>query len=242
MGRPRKRQHIETTRDEPIEVFEASENIVPEGGNPAYVNNEFSIYGDPTVCEPNQSSFGLPPLPLNHGRSSIIESGRQVWHFGDRQVVAGPSIDYGSIFDYGSWEDDPMTLLEPQLSTTISDPSSTPNSDDTSSQAILLASCGCLAGMYLALASMQTLPTEIVPALRIVRGAAATAAQSIWCPQCGSVVLENPNPPIESFQNMMLLGTILPIIANGYHRLLKMVDDETDKATASGSTKTFRFQ
>jgi len=55
------------------------------------------------------------------------------------------------------------------------------------------------------------------------------------------VVLENPNPPIEAFQNTMLLGTILPIIANGYQKLLKMVDDETDAAIAEGLTKTFRF-
>jgi hypothetical protein len=39
----------------------------------------------------------------------------------------------------------------------------------------------------------------------------------------------------------MLLGTILPIIANGYQKLLKMVDDETDAAIAAGLTKTFRF-
>jgi hypothetical protein len=39
----------------------------------------------------------------------------------------------------------------------------------------------------------------------------------------------------------MLLGTILPIIANGYGRLLKMIDDETDLAIAMGQTKTFRF-
>lgn len=55
------------------------------------------------------------------------------------------------------------------------------------------------------------------------------------------MVLENPNPPIEAFQNTMLLGTILPIIANGYQKLLKMVDDETDAAIAEGLTKTFRF-
>jgi hypothetical protein len=39
----------------------------------------------------------------------------------------------------------------------------------------------------------------------------------------------------------MLLGTILPIIANGYARLLKMIDDETDLAIALGETKTFKF-
>jgi hypothetical protein len=33
----------------------------------------------------------------------------------------------------------------------------------------------------------------------------------------------------------------LPIVANGYQRLLKMIDEETDAAEAAGQTKTFRF-
>jgi hypothetical protein len=39
----------------------------------------------------------------------------------------------------------------------------------------------------------------------------------------------------------MLLGTILPIIANGYGRLLKMIDDETANAIATGRTKRFEY-
>jgi len=96
--------------------------------------------------------------------------------------------------------------------------------------------------MYLALASLQQFPTDIASALKVVRGAAATAANSIWCPQCGSIVLETPNPPIEAFQNTMLLGTILPIIANGYQKLLWKIDQETEVAEAAEEQKTFRFQ
>ncbi len=95
--------------------------------------------------------------------------------------------------------------------------------------------------MYLALASLQQLPSDIASVLKTVRDAALTARESIWCPQCGAVVLDNPNPPIEAFQNTMLLGTILPIIANGYQTILKIIDDETDAAIAAGQTKTFRF-
>ena len=95
--------------------------------------------------------------------------------------------------------------------------------------------------MYLSLASLQQLPSESVTALKTVRGAAQVAANSIWCAQCGSVAVDNPNPPIEAFQNTMLLGTILPIIANGYQRLLKIIDDETNAAEAAGQTKVFRF-
>lgn len=95
--------------------------------------------------------------------------------------------------------------------------------------------------MYLSLASLQQLPTDSVTALKTVRGAAQVAATSIWCSKCGSVAIDNPNPPIESFQNTMLLGTILPIIANAYQRVLKIVDDEATAAEAAGQTLTFRF-
>jgi hypothetical protein len=95
--------------------------------------------------------------------------------------------------------------------------------------------------MYLSLASLQQFPSDVVTALKTVRGACATAAATIWCQQCGTVLLEKPSPPIDAFQNVMLLGTILPIIANGYQRLLQMVDEETKTAESIGQTKTFRF-
>jgi hypothetical protein len=95
--------------------------------------------------------------------------------------------------------------------------------------------------MYLALASLQNFPTDIVLALKTVRLAADAAATAIWCPGCGAVLLERDTPPIEAFQNIMLLGTILPTIADGYQRLLRMVDEETEAAAAAGRTKTFRL-
>ena len=36
-------------------------------------------------------------------------------------------------------------------------------------------------------------------------------------------------------------GTMLPIIANGYQKLLKQIDEEADAAEAAGNTITFRF-
>lgn len=95
--------------------------------------------------------------------------------------------------------------------------------------------------MYLALASLQTFPSDIKSALYTVRSAAKTAQRSIWCPQCGAVMLTENQPPIESFQNTMLLGTILPVIANGYGKVLQMVDDETNVAIAAGQMKSFQF-
>jgi len=102
--------------------------------------------------------------------------------------------------------------------------------------------CSCLASMYLALASLQQLPTNITSALSITRKATLAASEVIWCPTCGSILTRTISPPIESFQNLMLLGTLLPIIANSYARLLEMIDNDTDAAVKSGAMKTFDFK
>jgi hypothetical protein len=239
MGRPRKRQFIESEK-EPVNV--QNNNIPFDLGQMQFDANDFDNYNAGNIAEPyyiNQSAIGIPPEVTHHGIASKPADGRNIWHFGDGQIIAGPPIDFGSL-NGPPMDDGIPSLSDP--STTVYN-SSTTDSDNSSSQSMptLAGPCGCLASMYLALSSLQTFPSDIVSALRTVRSAAGTAAQSIWCPQCGAVVLENPNPPIESFQNTMLLGTILPIIANGYARLLKMIDDETDLAVSLGETKTFKF-
>jgi hypothetical protein len=174
----------------------------------------FDSYNDGPVAEPYFTNVVQPPL----------------WHFGGHDTVVGPPINFADV-DFASGAPQFSTASNPSLTDSESPP---PQSAP--------GPCSCLASMYLSLAAMQSLPSDIVSALKTVRGAAATAASSVWCPQCGSVLLDSPTPPIESFQNIMLLGTILPIIANGYGRLLKMIDEETDAATNAGQMKEFKFQ
>ncbi|CZR61170.1 uncharacterized protein PAC_11066 [Phialocephala subalpina] len=238
MGRPRKRQFIETATEEPSNNPSQNVDLGP------LVADELDGYNEPAVAEPyftgGPTTFALHAETPRQGRNSKLDDGRTIWHFGDRDIMSGPSINFGDI-DFGP-ADDPIPTLDSAPPLTASNASLSDSENSTPQAQPPLGPCSCLPSMYLSLSSLQALPTDIVVALKTVRGAAATAAQCIWCPQCGSVVLENPNPPIESFQNTMLLGTILPIIANGYQRLLKMVDEETDAAEAAGQTKTFRFQ
>ncbi|KUJ20527.1 uncharacterized protein LY89DRAFT_579338 [Mollisia scopiformis] len=239
MGRPRKRQFIETTREEPTN----NANIDIDVSALPLVADDLEGYNDSNVAEPyftnTQSSYGLRPEPTSEQLMSKLDNGRTIWHFGDGDIMNGPHINFGNI-DFGP-PDGPLPSLDsaPQLTTSNA---SVSDSEQSTPQALPLGPCSCLPSMYLSLSALQTLPTDIVVALKTVRSAAATAASCIWCAQCGAIVLDNPNPPIESFQNTMLLGTILPIIANSYQKLLKMVDDETDAAEAAGETKTFRFQ
>lgn len=102
--------------------------------------------------------------------------------------------------------------------------------------------CSCLATMYLAMSSLQEFPTVIETALSTVRAAANTAQAAIRCETCGTPAVTDLHAPIETFQNMMLLGTILPIIANGYKRLLVMVDEEAELARIAGAKKIFSMK
>jgi hypothetical protein len=173
MGRPRKRQFIETARDDPA----SSQNVDPLDLGPLSFNAEdFDVYNDTAPAEPyftnGQSALALPPEETVPGRVSKVEERRVLWHFGDRDFMGGPPINFENM-DLGA-TDEPVPTLNsvPKLST----PSLT---DSENSPPAALAPCSCLASMYLALSSLQQFPSDIVAALKTVRGAAATAAKSI---------------------------------------------------------------
>ena len=240
MGRPRKRRFIEAVQGEAVEDHvDGHENTALL----SFSADDFDF--DAALAEPyhpigHPAAAAVFPDGTTDLRTTTADEGRFIWHFGGKGIMAGPLTTFGDV-DFGGGEDlIPPVEQVPQLST-ASNTSTTDNENSPPHSTATLPPCSCLASMYLSLASLQQFPTDIVAALATVRGAAATAANSIWCPQCGSVLLDNPTPPIESFQNTMLIGTILPIIANGYGRLLKMIDAETDQAVATGQTKTFRF-
>ncbi|KAH7330294.1 hypothetical protein BKA65DRAFT_527905 [Rhexocercosporidium sp. MPI-PUGE-AT-0058] len=227
MGRPRKRQYVEANVEQHSDEAESAEHI------DLGISFDSGYNGD-AMAEPYFSS-GLPAFEGMPGvvdpPENTLEDGRTIWHFDGH--TTGPPINFAldPADNYlPSTEAVPLLSINSSGSVTESDNSTNPSGP-----------CSCLASMYLALAALQQLPNDIVPALVAVRSAARTASESIWCPQCGSVALDNPNPPMDAFQNTMLLGTILPIIANGYKKLLDMVDKETEIAMAAGHMKTFKF-
>jgi len=238
MGRPRKRQLVESTVEDNV----ANRQVVPlDLGSVSFLDDGFDMFNHGIAAESGftngQSALTFPPETTMPAVVSPVENRHIVWHFGDREILGGEPINFGDI-GVGSVDDTTPPLdPAPQLSTcsraSISSQNSPPQTGGPS--------CSCLASMYLSLASLQQFPSDIVTALKTVRGACATAASTIWCQQCGNILLEKQSPPIEAFQNVMLLGTILPIIANGYRRLLQMVDDETNTAESMRQTKTFRF-
>jgi len=229
MGRPRKRQFVE--------VAETEKSIPLEDAAAPYPVTNLQAYNDSGNLDPVfMDSLIQAAEPYIHGNvESAINADwnnmrdvRSRWQFGNfEKTLVGPPIDFNNN------NMDNNRLLHSGLDRSASEVGSSPAPSGP---------CSCLASMYLALSSLQTLPVDSVDALRVVRGAAQTAAMTIWCPQCGSVVVDTPDPPMESFQNTMLLGTLLPLIANAYRQVLKMVDHEAEVANALHQPKLFRFQ
>jgi len=98
--------------------------------------------------------------------------------------------------------------------------------------------------MYLALDSIQHLPKQVGPAMRVARSAARTAHDTMSCPTCSPRDMADVHmrPPVQSFQNMMMLGALLPTIANAYNRILGMVDGEATRADAQHLQLAFSLE
>ncbi|KAH8885057.1 hypothetical protein GQ53DRAFT_810317 [Thozetella sp. PMI_491] len=130
---------------------------------------------------------------------------------------------------------DKLPSLSPPSSHSGSHQHTPPDMSDASP-----AVCGCGASLYLAMDSLQNLPKEVGPAMCVTRTAAKAAHNCILCKICGNPPISMATkPPITSFQNMMMLGGLLPTISNAYTRILAMVDAETSKAEAERRKITF---
>ncbi|KAI9676995.1 MAG: hypothetical protein M1817_006834 [Caeruleum heppii] len=86
-------------------------------------------------------------------------------------------------------------------------------------------SCACLATLTSSMATLSQLPVSFPASLLPLRSAILAAQAAIACPEC-------PQDFSLGYQNTMLLGTLLPLIAEGYGRVLRGVNDEArDKET-----------
>ncbi|KAK3185315.1 hypothetical protein K4F52_006015 [Lecanicillium sp. MT-2017a] len=110
-------------------------------------------------------------------------------------------------------------------------------------KAIPTVSCGCLSSLYMALESLGNLPQQISPAMRITRSASKIAHEVIVCKTC-SQGMEDPtqSPPLQSFQNLMFLGALVPSACNAYAAIVEMVDAEYHQARAQNRLLHFSFR
>jgi len=125
---------------------------------------------------------------------------------------------------------DKLPGLSPAPSNDLSS-ETTPSNSGEADTPLLPPTCACLSTLYLALDSLQRLPNDVVPAMKVARTAARAAHDAVLCDTCGNPPLEQSFvPPIASFQSLMMLGALIPSLANAYTRILAMVDAEAVKA------------
>lgn len=172
MGRPRKRQLNETLNGAEGGIFP---HVQDSQHFPSLFRHEFAAYND-LETQLNfiaSAPLGKPPSQVLPEEGKSLESERIAWHFGDNEIMNGPPINFGT-------EDVVASLpvgLAPQ-EPSVSNPPLV-ETESSTKQSVDNGNCSCLASMYLSLAALQQFPTEIVPALNTVRGAAATASHSI---------------------------------------------------------------
>lgn len=104
--------------------------------------------------------------------------------------------------------------------------------------------CGCLSTMYLALESLTHLPQDVATAMRTAQNACKIAHEVIKCPYCYNIPVDDifKPPPIQSFQNLMCLGALIPSACNAYATILEMVDTEAEAAKKEGRVLWFSFK
>lgn len=129
-----------------------------------------------------------------------------------------------------------------------SSPSTPPKLTNTPSPMPAGPPCSCLANLYLSLDALSRLSDILPDAIRTARAAAKTAYDAMHCEICCpplSHQLQSHEAPviatatISGHQTTMLLGTLIPTIANAYHRILALVDAETARASAAQTTIPF---
>ena len=89
--------------------------------------------------------------------------------------------------------------------------------------AMTVSGCKCLASLYATLSSFQTLPPPSFPySMNILTKATMVACDAVRCQIC-------PFTYASALQNIMALGTLIPLVAHEYGKLLKHIDERSSK-------------
>lgn len=135
----------------------------------------------------------------------------------------------------------PLPSSSSDLSTAVASPHLSPM---VAPKAMPSISCGCLSSLYLVLESLAHLPSEVTSAMRVARSACKVAQDVVDCRHCSNAFFQDPlkPPPIQAFQNLMLLGALVPSACNAYASILEMVDDEAASARKESRSLFFSLR
>lgn len=124
-----------------------------------------------------------------------------------------------------------------------------PTSADTTSSVLgtsrphPIVSCDCLSSLYLALGSLNRLPSDVFSAMGVARNATKIAHDTLNCAQCYEDMYDLSKPaPMSRFQSTMCLGALVPSACNAYASILEMVDRDTERAKQEYRLLYFSFK
>ncbi|ELQ40620.1 hypothetical protein OOU_Y34scaffold00414g51 [Pyricularia oryzae Y34] len=265
MGRPRKRQHVEISEETERSSSEdavATAVAADFSFMDAMPGDEFDLFSlmGPYISEAVPEPQTSQRTPVDPSLNVADLNSLSYWEgssLGDAFLSGSASQNLQSsngqiMKPFSTYDTLGIPETGPYLTTantTPSAPSDTTHAEASNACVSHFATnpgpaCGCLTKLYLALDSLQNLPTEVGPAMACARSAAKTAYGVTECPSCSPPTLASPTfrPTVQSYQNMLILGALLPSIANAYHRILAMVDAEVARATAQGLEIPFSLE
>ncbi|KAK7969021.1 hypothetical protein PG988_008094 [Apiospora saccharicola] len=193
-----------------------------------------SIYNNNNKGGPELGQFGY--MDMNYGQVNFGDAGVVVEQQQQQQQapsLSSPSSNLDPALMINHMADTPPGSV-PNMSSgsSASAESSSPPTVDVNVNSNTVA-CACTANLYLALDSMQRLSNHITEGIRQARVAAKTAYQVVNCALPRAM---------QNFQNLMMLGTLIPSIAHAYERILVLVDREATRARSERREIPFRME
>ncbi|OIW34811.1 hypothetical protein CONLIGDRAFT_626864 [Coniochaeta ligniaria NRRL 30616] len=265
MGRPRKpKQQQETVQ---VEVVPESREpvIMPASDSSMDLDLDMAFFdmNDISFLDlmGSEYSLGLHSTPSETMPPPPKQPVRQTRSPGVWQMMSAEHLAHDINFDNDA-EPQPLSqevsleeaaeIMSAEIPETLSLPAlSPPQQSSTSSEHPSPSDhqpqiCGCLASLYLALDSLQHLPQDACSAINVARTASKTAHNAITCPICSTPPLDPTDPtthgaPMQSLQNMMMLGALLPSLSNAYKTILRAVDAEAHAANLSSRKLPFQL-
>lgn len=257
MGRPRKRPNANQTTQAPGPAA-TSEDVREKDQDMSYAEIDVGMLDD-AVLDLDPASF-IVPGPAGNADMSI--SDMSFLDFLDSDFMFNQPFDTENLATdwatnlqdsnlgphLGDTSETSTSITTPSLSSQGASPSEqqrpaqlTPSSSLAPHEPIQSTTCSCLADLYLALDSLARLPNEVIPALRTARTAAHAAHNTIRCEVCCPPIHKTMKMTAAAFQNSMLIGALIPSIADAYHRILELVDAEATRAIATHIQLTFNL-
>lgn len=245
MGRPRKQQSQAKPVSKPVQlVSTVPASIVQDKIDEA----QLGLQADWSAGALDDTAMDFDSAPLTDPNLTY-DTDLSFLDFLGAEYTAIPPLDdetpaYSDpAAEYSAWEaPDFSANIDPNLSL-LTPPSEAQRPPPSPPSSYALDSspptCSCLATLYLALDSLARLPTTTLPALHKARTATRTAHDALRCTACCPPIQATTTIGPVGFQTMMLLGTLLPVLADAYHRILTLVDAETRRAVVDRRTVTF---